>query len=66
MKKIFLMIILFLGCFKVSALENNIWTDQISSNDSSLMLNSEERYRWYKEEKVYSDEYYIEGQNDSS
>lgn len=65
MKKIFFMIILFLGCFKVSALENNTWTDQISSDSSASLLDSEERYRWYKEEKVYSEEYYVEGGNDA-
>ncbi|HHX16372.1 MAG TPA: hypothetical protein GX725_00445 [Mollicutes bacterium] len=66
MKKLILMIILFLLCNNVKALEYGVWTDEVSSNDSDRMVESEVRYKWYKEEIEYSPDYYIEGENDES
>jgi hypothetical protein len=64
MKKIILILFLFLTAIKVDALEYGVWTDEVSSDENSKVIASEKRYRWYKDNTVLSPDYYIEGEND--
>jgi hypothetical protein len=67
MKKIILILfLLFVTTIKVDALEYGVWTDEVSSDENSRVVDSETRYRWYKDNTIYSQDYYIEGENDSA
>jgi hypothetical protein len=66
MKKIGLILFLFLAIIKVNALEYGVWTDEVSSDENSKVVSSETRYKWYKNSELKSTDYYIEGENDVS
>jgi hypothetical protein len=65
MKKILTTIICFFICIiDVSAETNNpFWSDEIINDNNIQLINQETRYKWYKEEMVYSDSYYTIGSN---
>ncbi len=65
MRKILILCIFFLLFHKVQALEED-WTDEVIDDSNVVIKDSEIRYRWYQEQEVLSDDYYIEGENDET
>ncbi|MDD2489890.1 MAG: hypothetical protein PHY26_01355 [Bacilli bacterium] len=69
MKKIILSLVLFFCTFNVYANDNHnepFWQIEKISDEKYELIKTERRYRWYLEEYVYSDEYYLKGLNSSS
>lgn len=63
-----LLISLLVNVWVVDALEindinENNWYSELIEGDNLEVINTERRFKWYKEIMVYSDEYYIEGLN---
>jgi hypothetical protein len=65
MRKIIFFAILFLFNILAVKAEDLTWYEE-EQNDSKLeLVNTERRYKWYTENIVYSNDYFIEGQNPS-
>jgi hypothetical protein len=65
MKKFILMMFLFLITIKVNALEYGVWTDEYVEDENTKITATETRYKWSKTDIINSDEYYVEGENNS-
>lgn len=62
-KPLIILFMFFVGIYHVIAEENTFWTDEQISNSNYNLISQEVRYKWYKETTIYSDDYYIEGDN---
>ncbi len=70
LRKIIIVILSFLNILFISAMEHESiiedkWYEEKFTSDLLEVINTETRYRWYKENIVYSSQYYIEEFNPS-
>ncbi|MDD2203119.1 MAG: hypothetical protein PHT75_02785 [Bacilli bacterium] len=63
MKKLIFFVWLLCSFTKVYATEDEMWKDYIMNDSDFYIMNAEIRYKWYTEAKIFSNDYYIENEN---
>ncbi len=65
-KKILIIIILLINLLSVNArtkINEGVWYEEKLDDSKYLVVDTLKKYKWYKEEIIYSEEYYLRGFN---
>lgn len=66
MKKVLLILCIFMFIPTCYAAPIGVWTDEVLNDSTIKVVNQEKRYQWYRDNIILSDNYYLRGENDLS